>query len=169
MEAIDIWIAPVVRWAATTDLSRFMQQQSTWTYATLETLHLFGMILLLGTVGVFDLRVLGFAKSIPPGALHRLIPWGIAGFVLNVVTGGLFVIGNPAQYAYNPAFRVKLALIALAGLNLLLFYAAAFRGVQETAAGADARLPGRIVTGISLSAWLGVAICGGLVTSGFFG
>jgi hypothetical protein len=129
-----------------------------------ETLHYLGLSMLLGTVGLFDLRVLGFAKGIPILTIHRLIPWGIGGYVANILTGILFFVGHPDQYFYNDAFRFKVAFMALAGINVLVFYSAAYREVHALGAGADAPLRAKIITGISLSSWVAVLICGRLLT-----
>ena len=51
--------------------------------------------MLLGTVGVFDLRLLGFARRIPIAALHRLIPIGISGFVINLITDLIYPLLDP--------------------------------------------------------------------------
>ncbi len=64
--------------------------------------------MLFGTVGLFDLRVLGLLKRIPIGALHRLVPFGLAGYALNLLTGLAFFSAHPDQYAYNSAFWWKL-------------------------------------------------------------
>ena len=56
------------------------------------------------------------------GALHKLVPWGVGGYVLNVMTGFMFVTSAPDQYLYNPAFQTKLALMGIAGLNVVFFY-----------------------------------------------
>ena len=61
-----------------------------WGWPIFESLHFTGMSMLLGTVGVFDLRLLGFARRIPIAALHRLIPIGISGFVINPISGRLY-------------------------------------------------------------------------------
>jgi hypothetical protein len=169
LDALDEWIHGPATWLESTPLSMFLQAQDAYAFAAEETLHLIGMTLMLGAIGAFDLRVLGLAKAIPPGALHRLIPWGVAGFIINVATGLLFVIAHPHQYLFDPAFRVKVVLIALAGLNVLAFYGTAFRELMETPAGSDPPLRSRLITGISLTAWVGVLICGGLVSSGYFG
>ena len=50
-----------------------------------ETLHFFGIILLIGGVGLFDLRLLGVAKGLPVATVRRLLPWGVTGFILCVV------------------------------------------------------------------------------------
>jgi hypothetical protein len=155
-------------WLNGTAVSAFMQGLDPYSNGALETLHLFGMALLLGTVGVFDLRVLGFARSVPATALHKLIPWGVLGFAINLVTGSLFVIGQPHAYLFDPAFRLKVVLIIIAGINVLLFYGTAFAELKANPAGASLPLKSRIITAISLTAWGAVLICGGLVGSGFF-
>ncbi len=83
-----------------------------WVWPLCETLHYLGLSLLLGTVGLFDLRLFGIAKGIAPRFIHRLIPWGVGGYVVNVLTGIVFFFGHPDQYFYNPAFRFKLAFMA---------------------------------------------------------
>ena len=55
--------------------------------------------------------------------LQRLLPWGVAGFVINLVTGIIFYSGDPFQYIDNNVFWLKMGFIALAGVNVLLFYA----------------------------------------------
>jgi hypothetical protein len=90
-----------------------------WLWPLCETLHYLGLSLLLGTVGLFDLRVLGVAPGIPFQTIHRLIPWGIGAYVLNVLTGIVFFLGHPDQYFYNNAFRFKLLFMSIAGLNVV--------------------------------------------------
>ncbi len=81
---------------------------STWGWPAVETLHFMGLSLLIGTVGLFDLRMMGLARGIPMSALHKLVPWGVAGYALNVMTGVMFVTSAPDQYLFNPAFQTKL-------------------------------------------------------------
>jgi hypothetical protein len=150
-------------WVRSTELHAFIRQHA-WLWPVLESFHYIGLSLLLGTVGLFDLRVLGMAKGIPPITLHRLIPLGIAGYVVNIVTGIGFFFGFPEQYAYNSAFHFKLAFMALAGINVLVFYSAAFREVSALGPGADAPLRSKIITGVSLGSWVAVLICGRLLT-----
>src|SRR5210317_60850 len=80
---------------------------SAWGWPLMETLHFTGMCLLIGTVGIFDLRLLGVAKEVPLAALHRLVPLGVGGFLLNVASGVMFLVSAPDQYLYNPAFQTK--------------------------------------------------------------
>lgn len=156
-------IAPWEMWVRSWPLSAFVLHHS-WLWPAMESLHYLGLSMLLGTVGLFDLRVLGMAKAIPPGALHRLIPWGVGAYGLNLLTGISFFSAFPEQYAYNSAFHWKLSFMALAGLNVALFYTAAFRGVMALPAGADAPLRAKLITGLSLASWISVLVCGRLLT-----
>ena len=137
---------------------------SAWGWPSVESLHFIGLSLLIGAVGLYDLRMLGLARGVPMGALHRLIPWGVGGYVLNVATGLLFVTSAPDQYLYNPAFQVKLALMAVAGLNVLFFYRFVFRRVVGSLADDRAPAAARVAAAVSLACWIGVIVCGRLIT-----
>jgi hypothetical protein len=148
-----------------TALHSFVRTYEPWLWPLCETLHYLGLSLLIGTVGLFDLRVLGMARAVPIGAIHRLIPFGVGGYVVNVLTGIVFFFGHPDQYFYNDAFRFKALFMTLAGLNVLAFYGtAAFRELKTLQPGTDPPLRTKIIAGTSLSLWLGVLICGRLLT-----
>jgi hypothetical protein len=137
---------------------------SKWGWPTCETLHFIGLSLLIGTIFMFDLRLLGMAKRIPIGALHRLVPWGVGGYALNVVTGLCFLMTEPNQYIYNPSFHYKVLFMGLAGLNVLTFYSAVFRKVRILPAGADTPVAAKMIASASLCLWIGVIVCGRLLT-----
>ena len=94
-------IAPWEQFVRGTALHHFVYTYEPWVWPTCEIIHYLGLSLLLGTVGLFDLRVLGMVRAIPPRAIHRLVPFGVAGYCLNVVTGIMFFSGHPDQYFYN--------------------------------------------------------------------
>lgn len=135
-----------------------------WGWPVTEILHYTGLVLLMGTIGFFDLRVLGWAKGLPLQSLHRLVPLGVGGFAINVCTGVMFVTCFPDQYLYNPAFQTKMALLLLAGVNMLLFYRLAWRDLRELGPGETAPPRARFFTLVSLLAWMGVIACGRLIT-----
>src|SRR5690606_1580725 len=110
----------IVVWAIDTGLYDLMY--SAWGWPIAEIVHFIGLCLLIGTVGMFDLRMMGLVKGLSLTALHKLVPFGVFGFVLSAGSGFLFVVTSPDQYLYNPAWQVKMALLALAGLNMALFY-----------------------------------------------
>lgn len=138
---------------------------SAWGWPVVEVLHFFGLCLLIGTVGAFDLAMIGAVRELRLAALHRLVPFGVAGFCLSVATGALFVIAAPDQYLYNPAFQVKMVLMAIAGANMALFYLTVARRVHAT--GEDERPPmaARLFAALSLTSWFGVIMAGRVITA----
>lgn len=139
-----------------------------WVWPLFEIFHFVGMALLIGTVGLVDLRVLGVAKGIPIAQLERLIPWGIAGFIVNAATGFVFIAGNPIggpmEYLTNLALQLKLVLILLAGINLLIFYGRGIaRATDAVPANGDAPPSAKVIAGVSLALWFGVIFFGRLI------
>lgn len=149
-------------WLHDTALGEFMRD-SRWAWPICESLHFFGMSVLVGVVGLFDLRLLGVARGIPIAAFHRLIPLGVSGFVLNAMTGIAFLSATPDQYLFNAAFRFKLLFFLVAGVNVLVFYATTFRRLLAQPPGVPL-LRARLAGGISLCAWIGVMAAGRLLT-----
>ena len=135
-----------------------------WAWPIAESVHFLGLCLLVGAIGSFDLRLLGVARQVPIAAMHRLIPWGIAGFALNVCSGLLFVLTEPDQYIYNPSFHLKLVFLAIAGLNASLFYLTSYRQVFGTAPSLDAPRRAKTIALVSLCAWMTVIVCGRMLT-----
>ena len=117
-------------------------RHSQWAWPVLESLHFIGMSVLIGTIGLFDLRLLGFARGVPYAALHRLIPLGIAGYTLNLLTGICFLSGTPDQYLFNLAFRSKVTFMLVAGLNVVFFYTRVFRRLETLAPDSAAAVRG---------------------------
>jgi hypothetical protein len=137
---------------------------SRWGWPVCETVHFLGLSLLVGTIGVWDLRLLGLANRIPIAALHRLVPWGVLGFVVNVVTGSMFLMTDPREYIYNPAFHLKVLFLAMAGTNVAAFYLLVFRDVKALQSGDDASRAAKVAAGMSLVMWAAIIVCGRLLT-----
>jgi uncharacterized membrane protein len=93
----------------------------TYVWPSCETLHFVGLSILFTVVLLVDLRMLGMAKRISFAALYQLLPLGMLGFALNLVTGMFFFIGAPQQYTKNPIFYWKMIFVVLAALNVLYF------------------------------------------------
>jgi hypothetical protein len=142
-----------------------------WAWPLCEALHFVGMAMLVGVVGVLDLRVLGIAKGLPLGPLQRLMPWAALGFAINLATGLVFIVGNPRQYLGPPlslSFAAKMLFIVFAGLNALLFYLSGLkRAVDGVEAGRDAPVGAKISAAVSLFLWVGVMYWGRMLQ--FFG
>jgi hypothetical protein len=139
---------------------------SKWWWAFMMDLHFVGLVVLIGTVGVLDLRMLGFAKQIPVAALHRLVPWAMAGFGLNLVTGVLAFTGMDQYYTYDWAFWLKMLAIMLLGLNVAAFYlTGAFESVEALGPGGDAPPLAKFIAATSLFLWFTVITLGRYIQS----
>ena len=150
-------------WLADTWLNAFANGMP-WVWPAMETLHFLGLGLLVGTIGVLDLRLLGLARRLPMAPLQRLVPWGVAGFILNVITGLVFFAGAPYQYIYNLAFQWKVLFMLAAGLNILVFYTRLAERTWSVPGGQHAPISARIVGGVSLFLWVGVMYWGRMIT-----
>jgi hypothetical protein len=160
LDALLRELEPVMR---TTPIGAFMRS-SAWAWPVFESLHFIGMSVFIGMIGLFDLRLLGFARGVPYAALHRLIPVGIAAYTLNLMTGLCFLQGYPDQYLFNLAFRCKVSFMLIAGFNIVFFYSRVFR--RLSAIGPDVSPPpgARLVGAVSLTMWIGVMAAGRLLT-----
>lgn len=150
---------PFLVWLKASAFSHFMTDYK-WTWPACEMLHFVGMALLFGVIFTIDLRMLGVLKRLSFAPLHRLLPWAIAGFVINAITGFLFFAADPLQYSTNPAFQAKVLFIALAGINALIFYIVPFKKVEHMGPGDDAPFSARIIAATSIVLWFGVIYLG---------
>ncbi len=137
-------------------------RQSIWLFPAIETLHLLGMIATIGTIAAFDLRLIGWV--LPRAPISRLaaqlLPWVWAAFAVQVLTGSLLFSSEAVHMIRNPAFRLKLLLILLAGLNALVFHLVFRRNKTIWNEAGDTPVGARISASISLLLWTGVVAAG---------
>jgi hypothetical protein len=88
----------------------------------------------------------------------------VLGFGLNITTGFLFLMTDPDQYIYNPAFHLKMLCVLLAGFNVVLFYLAFFRRIVRLGPGDQAPGLARLSGAVSLVLWITVIVCGRMIT-----
>jgi hypothetical protein len=149
------------KWLDTTAFSHTVST-SVWIIPASQVVHFFGLALLFGLAGMLDLRMLGLGKGIAIGEFsRRMVPWAGVGFLLNVATGFVLFAGAPFMFAHNVAFGFKMLFIAVAGLNVAIFYATGIaRKVEALGPGDDAPLGAKVVAGVSLFIWVGVMFWG---------
>lgn len=153
----------IIDWILATRVSQFVLHYR-WVWPLSETLHFIGLVLMAGTVGVFDLRLLGIGKGIAPAPLHRLLRFGVAGFVVSLVTGLLFISGAPDQYFYNAAFHVKMICLTLVGINVILFYSLEFPKVRAMGPYDSASVGAKLMAGVSFVLLIAVMCAGRMLT-----
>jgi len=139
---------------------------SKWWWAFMMDMHFVGLALLIGAVGILDLRMLGFAKQIPISSVHRLLPWAMLGFAINLITGVLAFTGMDQYYTYDWAFWLKMLAILLLGLNAAAFYLTdAFHSVENLGPGDDAPPLAKFIAATSLFLWFAVITLGRYIQS----
>jgi hypothetical protein len=152
MDALAVWLKA-------TALSQSLNA-TLWVWPACETLHFIGLTLVIGIAGFFDLRLMGFLTRVPVSAARQLMPFAMFGFLINLVTGAVFVIMLPEQYVNNGAFWAKLAFLTVAGVNALMFEVALGTRTLNLGAGEDTPAAAKAVGAISLIAWFGVLYWG---------
>ena len=149
------------KWLEQTSLGASVRE-SLWLFPALETLHLLGMAALVGTIAVFDLRLLGWVmrRERVSELARRLLPWTWAAFAVQVVTGTLLFMSEAVKVYANPAFRLKMLLIFLAGLQALIFHRTVYRNVA-TWDDSEVLPAGAKAAGcLSILLWIGVVAAG---------
>ena len=150
-------LGEVMHWLQGLSLSTAIAE-STWLFPTLETLHVVAIGLVVGTILFVDLRLLGLAwrRDDVRELAGSLLPLTWTAFGLAVGTGGLMFLSNAVRYSGNPAFLVKLALLALAGVNMALFHAGAFRTVERWRTTLPTPVQARAAASLSLVLWVAI-------------
>jgi len=119
-------------------------------YPLILFLHTLGLSTVVGISSAIDLRLLGFASSIPLASLEKTFGLVWAGLALTAATGVLLFIADATKHASNPAFYVKLLFVALAVVTLASVRRRVFRGQQR----------GTLAAAASLASWF-VALSAG--------
>ena len=150
--------APVPEWPRTAAAGAAFVLDNPWVWPICEVFHFVGLCLLFGVVLLVNLRLLGFLTGVAFADVKRLLPWGMAGLGINIVTGMLFFLAAPEQYTQNSAFVWKIGVLLIAGVTLL--YPTMSDRAGELAPEDRAPLIGRIIAAGSICLWIGVIFLG---------
>jgi len=135
---------------------------SLYAFPLIESVHVIGLTTVFGTAAIIDLRLLGLASARRPFALlaSETMKWTWAAFALTATTGALMFVTNAHVYYENLQFRLKMAALALAGLNVLIFNLTAARTIHRWSNDTAAPPVGKLVGIVSLVLWIGVICLG---------
>jgi hypothetical protein len=156
--------AAIARFAEAVGASSFGQwaSGSAIAYPLANIVHLLGLVMLVGAIGIVDLRLAGAFRTIPAAPLSRaLTPVAIAGLLLMIPSGATMFAADASALAGSAVFRTKLLLIVLALAN-----AVAFRILWQSRIDTwDANPPiaGRLMAAGSVAAWLAVGTLGRMI------
>lgn len=132
----------------------------TWLWPACESLHFLGLCVLIGGAGLLDLRLMGWFRGVAIRDVKAFMPWALAGFLVNLVTGLLFLIMQPHLYLSSGVWWSKVTFLALAGLNALFFETRLSRTALALAPDADTPRALKLIGAVSLFSWFAVLYCG---------
>jgi hypothetical protein len=137
-------------------------QQSGWAFPTIETIHVIAIALVVGTISIVDLRLLGLAWTQRPVTqlCREILPMTWIAFAVALCAGSLMFISQAMEYFSNFAFRAKFAVMAVAGLNMLVFQFVTYRGIAAWDRSAAVPIAGRLAGAISLTCWISIVFFG---------
>jgi hypothetical protein len=137
-------------------------RNSLWLFPVIETVHIFGIILLVGATSILDLRLMGLTfRDEPVSKLaRRFLPWAWSGFIIQVVTGLLLFSSEATKMVVNISFQIKILLIVVAGVNALVFHSLAYQSVGKWDHDPVAPLSARIAGLVSILLWFGIVAAG---------
>ena len=154
----------LVEWLQATGLAASIRD-SLFLFPLLESAHVIGLALVFGTIAVIDLRLLGVASA--ERSFRRMasdiLKWTWASFALTAVTGALMFITNATVYFHNTAFRVKILLLVLAGLNMLVFELTAGKTIHRWDNAPTAPPIGRTIATLSIVLWIAIIFAGRII------
>lgn len=162
-------LMPFLQWLEATPGSIALRE-SLLVYPLVESSHVLSLALFLGMIAMLDLRLLGAAlRGVPVSeTAGKLLPWAFAGFAVMVVSGLLLFYSGPIRAAGNIFFQVKMAAIALAGVNAMVFHLTIYRRVADWDCDPVPPRRARIAGFCSLLLWSAVVICGRMQAYNWF-
>ena len=137
-------------------------RQSLWLFPAIETVHLLGMAALVGTITVLDLRLLGWVmpeRRVSQMAT-RLLPWAWLGFGVQVVTGALLFSSEAVKIYGNPAFRLKMLFLLLAGVQALIFQTVVSRKLPAWDERPSLPVIAKVMGMVSILLWIAIVTAG---------
>jgi hypothetical protein len=154
-------ITDALHWVERTPVALFVSH-STWGFSALLSVHILAVAVVFGMIAMVDLRLIGIAgrQSAVTALCREALPWTWSAFALSVVTGTLLFTAQPLKYWANDAFRMKFAILALAGLNMLVYQLITYRGVARWDRDTAVPWAGRLAGAISLGSWIAIIAYG---------
>jgi hypothetical protein len=110
-------------WLSTTSPSVFIQDHNSWVIPAIQSIHIVGIGVVLGSVFMIYLRILGWAGMDQTllQTTDRFGPWLTGGLYGMLGTGVLMVIGEPVRELVTFSFWVKMFLVALSTVFAVTF------------------------------------------------
>lgn len=144
------------RWCQRTWIGRY-EAESLWAFAIIETIHILGLTVLLGTLLVMDLRLLGLGmqRQSVRELSGELAPLTLGALVVMIFTGVPLFLYEAVRLSTSGPFFYKMIFLLLA----IIVHFTIHRKATGTAIGSEGSF-GKLSACLSLMCWLGVALAG---------
>jgi hypothetical protein len=135
--------------------------ESTWLFPIVETVHVLALTVVVGSVGMMDLRLLGVGSKDRAASevISSSLPWAWSAFAVAFVAGSMLFSSKAATYYVNLPFRIKMLCLALAAVNMLVFHFYTARGMAAWDRGTPPRAA-RFAAACSLTLWVVIVAAG---------
>jgi len=136
-------------------------KSSIWVFPAIESIHMFGIVTVVGSTSILDLRLMGIlsrADSVS-SVVGKTLRWASYGFALMLLTGALMFVSEATHCYTNAGFRWKMILLLLAGLNALIFHFTTFRSVKRWERGSTP-FAAKFAGAFSILLWFGIVAAG---------
>jgi hypothetical protein len=148
-------------WVESTEFSTWIRESgSLWAYPLVLTAHTWGLALLVGFNWAVDLRILGFARSVPLSSMERFFKVMWWGFWINALSGVVLLIADATTKMTSWVFGVKMVFIVIAMVALRKIQTGVFRTPEI-----DKWIPpyAKTLAAISLGCWIMATVAGRLM------
>ena len=154
-------LLPIFEWMNQLPFSVWLRSEE-WPFPIIETIHLLGLGMSVGTILWVDLRLLGLVtrRQKVSDIVSQLEPVAIPGFVVMFISGLLLFIAEPLKCYNTVAFQLKVVMLALTGLNVWYFHAKVYPGVAAWDDSSDVPRPAKLVGLVSMVLWFGIIVAG---------
>jgi len=151
----------IFHWLESWPLSAAVRE-SPWVFPAIESVHVIAITLVVGSILIVDLRVLGLASRNERVSeiAGSILPWTWGVFCLAVVSGFTLFAAKAHTYFGNLNFELKMALMAAAFFNMLVFHLVPFRSVRSWDIGCPAPFLAKLACAVSVTLWILIVAMG---------
>ena len=149
-------VNPLLHWLQDTTIATAIRENDTL-FPWIETLHVFAIVLVVGSISIVDLRLLGLASRDRPAqhVMREILPLTWGAFAVAAAAGALLFSSKAVDYAHNFFFQCKMILLLLAGTNMAVFHVLG-RDVSNWSDVTRPPMPAKIAGSLSLILWVTV-------------
>jgi hypothetical protein len=148
-------------WLAATPLSMQIKTID-WIIPTVQTIHILSISIVMAAAAMVYLRVLGvLSRGQPLAAVaYRFVPWIWWTLIVLVLSGSTLIVGEPGRSLRNPAFILKMSMLAAVLVLTLIFQRGLRHNDRFWEISSGRRISGRLIAAVSLVFWVGIVFAG---------